>query len=874
MIADERRARRIEGLKPPPPFGAHPRPEAMTRRCQNLFVASFLLLSWTQATAQGAPRAPASAPAQEPLTLAARAGTLKKTDGFVPFYWDPKKGVLLLELSPTALQRQFLYYTALGSGIGSLDLMADRSSFGSRSSVARFVRVGPRVLFVLENDTFRAGSGPSPIARSVQQSFPTSVLAALPIEAEHNGTVLVDATPLLIRDAFNLLGHIRSPERIQAGPATHPPDPVTSSRTDWRLDDTRSAVDLEHTRAFPLNTELEAILTFTTTSPDSSLNQPEPRSLTVQQHQSLVALPEPGFNVRERDPRIGFLSLHFKDFAQPYDQPLERAYIERWRLEKKDPQAATSLPRKPIVFYLDPAIPEPIRTAVRRGTLWWNQAFAQAGFKDALRVEDLPQGADPLDMRYPTIQWTHRAGRGWSVGQTHIDPRTGEILHAVVQLDSHRMRTMDNYWQILQPTVAPGTRAHDTFAGLDALDPQHPEQDLTVRRLALLTSHELGHVLGLDHNFAASTFDRGSVMDYYAPRIRLRPDGTPDLGDAYMQGVGSYDHFAIEWGYSETPPGTTPAAEQTRLDGIVDRALSRGIFWGNYFDPRWNPYDDGPDPVTWLAEVLPVRAALLKHYDAATLRRGEPWSLLAARFPLVYLFHQYALSAAVNVIGGARIPPAVKGDGQKPVEVWPAASQRQALALLLGALSPTALDISPALWKSLAPPENTPPSPERFASSAGYLFSPGDGARAVTEIVVGGLLDPARLERLIAIQHIDATALGAADVVTALVRAAFPPAGKSKTAPQSTQAALTGVVQSEVTERLMRLTRDAAAPAEIQALAWAGVEQVQRALESQKSAGLTPMLARLDREVALFLRDPRENMPPSRSSGAPPGPPI
>lgn len=848
-----------------------------------------ILLSWAHGLAHAAPRDPGNAPTPaERVTIAARTATLKRTDGFVPFYWDAKKGVLLLELSPAALGRQFLYYTALGSGIGSLDLMADRSSFGNRSSVARFLRVGPRVLLIVENDAFRAVGGPPALERSVEQSFPTSVMAALPVEAEQDGTVLCDATPLLIRDAFDLIGRIQHPEPPQTGQVMRQGNAADRSRPDWRLDETRSVVDLEHTRTFPLNTELEALLTFASSSASGALNQPESHALTVRQHQSLVALPEPGFKVREHDPRVGFINLRFDDFSQPYDQPLERAFIERWRLQKKDPRAALSEPQKPIVFYLDRAIPEPIRTAVRSGVLWWNEAFAQAGFKNALRVEDLPEGADPLDMRYSTIQWTHRAGRGWSVGQTRFDPRTGEILHAVVQLDSHRMRTIDNYWQILRP--AAGSRGQapqgmaDAFAGLDAgldsIDPQHPAEDLTMRRLALLTSHEIGHVLGLEHNFAASTYGRGSVMDYYAPRIRLRPDGSPDLGDAYMQGVGSYDKFAIEWGYGEGLPGTSAAEERARLDGIVERAIGRGIFWGNYLDPRWNAYDDGPDPVAWLAEVLPVRNALLQQYGAATLRRREPWSMLAARFPLVYLFHQYALGAAVNVIGGARIPPALKGDGQKPVDVWPAASQRQALTLLLGALAPTALDVSPGLWQSLAPPENMPPNPERFDSSAGYLFNPGDGARAVAEIVLGGLLDRERLQRLATIQHVDPTALGAGEVVTTLVRTVFPAASKGKAVgagkgePQGSASDLAGVVQSEVAERLMRLAADGAALPETKAVAWAGVELVQRALQGQKGAGMTGLQGQIEREVAMFLRDPRQHVPRARGTGAPPGPPI
>ncbi len=253
---------------------------------------------------------------------------------------------------------------------------------------------------------------------------------------------------------------------------------------------------------------------------------------------------------------MGFITSSFQDFSQAYDRPLTRYLVNRWRLQKKDPNAALSEPVKPIVFYLDRAIPEPVRSAARMGALWWNAAFEQAGFRNALRIEDLPEGADPMDIRYPTIQWTNRSGRGWSVGQSHVDPRTGEIIHAVVQLDSHRMRTVNNYWESMMPSGRDSAEpALDTFAALDNLDPQTSEEQVMLNRLALLTCHEMGHVLGLEHNFVASTYGRGSVMDYFAPRVQIRADGTADLSDAYMQGVGSYDRLAIEWGYSQGKAG-------------------------------------------------------------------------------------------------------------------------------------------------------------------------------------------------------------------------------------------------------------------------------------------------------------------------------
>jgi hypothetical protein len=495
-------------------------------------------------------------------------------------------------------------------------------------------------------------------------------------------------------------------------------------------------------------------------------------------------------------------------------------------------------------------------------------AFEQAGFKNALRIEDLPEGADPMDIRYPTIQWTNRSGRGWSVGQSHIDPRTGEILHAVVQLDSHRMRTMNNYWEATMPSGRDAAEpALDTFAALDNLDPQTPEEQVMLNRLALLACHEMGHVLGLEHNFVASTFDRGSVMDYFAPRVKIRADGTADLSDAYMQGVGSYDRFAIEWGYSQGSPDSRPDQEHARLDSIVRGSIAKGVVWGNYDDPRWNSYDDGPDPVTWLKEVMPVRDALLAHYGARMLRPGEPDSMLTSRLPLVYLFHRYALGAAINVVGSAKVPLSLAGDGQQPLSIWPAASQKEALQLTLRALNPSELSLPANVWRALAPVENRDTDPERFTSSAGYLFSPQDGARAVAEIVVGGLLDAKRMQRLAVISRQDSQAPSPQSVVSALLAAAF--SASSRTPAEQD---LAGVIESEVVERLMILAANSEATAEVRAVALAGMHEAQNTIKG-RSAG-NPVMQQLDHEIVLFLQNPAQNTPKLKLSGAPAGPPV
>jgi hypothetical protein len=333
-----------------------------------------------------------------------------------------------------------------------------------------------------------------------------------------------------------------------------------------------------------------------------------------------------------------------------------------------------------------------------------------------------------------------------------------------------------------------------------------------------------------------------------------------------MQGTGSYDNFAIEWGYNQGAPGRNAEQERARLDAIVRKALAAGVTWGNYADPRWNAYDDSADPVEWLNQVWPVRDALLTRYGANLLRPGEPGSLLASRFPLIYLFHRYALGAAVNVIGSAKIPPTLVGDGQEPISVWSAASQREALNLVLRALDPKELEVPAALWKMLAPPEPDRDDAERFNSSAGYLFSPQDGARAVAEIVVGGLLDSQRMQRLLVIRHESDDGITPGEIVGAMVKTAF---AESATLAGRAQD-LANPVQAQVAERLMLLSANADATSEVQAAALAGVLDVQKLVKARNDAAAR----RLSREIELFLSNPQQNAPKLKPSGAPPGPPV
>jgi hypothetical protein len=295
-------------------------------------------LAWLLASVFAVTLVRAQTPAPTPaaaVTLTSRTAGLQKHDGFVPYYWDEKKGSILFELTPTALAREFLYFTGMGTGVGSTQVFADRSSFGG-AGLCRFRRVGMRVLVIEENTDFRAENGSAELKRSVESSFPTSVLAALPVEAEQDGILLLDASTLIVRDAFDLQSQLRRPTRVVGGV---PVRDEKSAGADWRLDKDRSIFDPDHSGSFPLNTEVEVLLTFATDS-ESQLNQPDAHTLSVREHHSFVALPEAGFEPREQDPRVGFFGTSFQDFSQPYDHPLRRFLISRWRIRKKDPGAA------------------------------------------------------------------------------------------------------------------------------------------------------------------------------------------------------------------------------------------------------------------------------------------------------------------------------------------------------------------------------------------------------------------------------------------------------------------------------------------------------------------------------------------------------
>lgn len=775
--------------------------------------------------------------APPPQSFQALTAGLKKIDGFFPLYWDEHAGRMWLEIG--RFSQEFLYLTALSAGVGSNDLGLDRGSM-NQPQVVQFERSGPKVLLIESNYQFRATS-PDPIEQAaVRDSFARSTLWGFEVAAEEESRVLVDATDFFLRDAVNVAGQLRK-----------------QKQGDYRADARRSAFYLPLTKAFPRNTEVETTLTFAGEASGEFIREvtPTPDAVTVREHQSFVALPPPGYQPRMQDPRAGFFSVDFMDFSAPVDQPVTKRYATRHRLEKKDPGAPLSDPVEPIVYYVDPAAPEPVRNALVEGASWWNQAFEAAGFRNAFQVRVLPAGVDLMDVRYNVIQWVHRSTRGWSYGNPLVDPRTGEIIKGIVSLGS--LREHQDYL-IFEALLAPFAPEHD---GTPALS------DAVYARLRQLAAHEVGHTLGLGHNFIASTHGRASVMDYPGPWVELRPGHTLDLSNAYAKGIGDWDKVAIAWGYSQFPAG---ADEHAALDNIISRAAARGLVFITDADsrppgsahPRSHLWDNGPNAVDELTRILEIRSLALSRFGENNIPPGAPMATLDEVLVPLYFLHRYQTEAASKVLGGDEYTYALRGDGQPITSIVPAAEQRRALNALLQTIDPVNLTIPQRILNLIPPrPPAYPRTRETFPSKTGVTFDPLAGAEAAAELTVSLMLNPQRAARLVQYHAEDSNNPGFRDVIDTLLGATW-----RKAEGTGLDAQVAHIVRRVVLIRLMGLAVDNSASSEVREIATAEVGAVKAAIRTHPDAYAAQL-------IQAFERDPKQLQLPQLAE-PPPGQPI
>jgi len=736
---------------------------------------------------------------------------MRKFEGFFNFYYNESKDQICLVVEE--LDQEFLYVHSLSSGLGHNDLMLDRGQLGGEA-VVFFTRAGNRLLLVQPNLKFRAQSENELERMAVQQAFARSVLHGFEILDQENGKFLIDLKAMLYSDTHRVSERLASMKQ-----GNFKPDPM------------RSAVELSRTKAFPENVEFDVVLTYAGLPEGRLIREvtPDPHSITLNQHHSFVKLPDDSYQPRAFHPGSGCIPQSYMDYAAPVYEPIRKQFIIRHRLEKQNPGVASSKTLEPIVYYLDNGTPEPVRSALLEGGSWWNEAFEAIGFENAFRLEILPEGADPMDVRYNMIQWVHRSTRGWSYGGSVVDPRTGEIIKGHVSLGSLRIR---QDFMIAQALVnKPYATDNENHQAM---------MDLALARIRQLSAHEIGHTLGFTHNFAASTNHRSSVMDYPHPLLYV-DQGEVKLDSAYTEGIGPWDKITVAYAYS-----SFPEHEAEGLRKVLTSAREQGLSFIADADaraaggahPSAHLWDNGSSAVDELSNVLAIRKIAIQNFDMDNIREGEALSILEDLFVPLYFFHRYQVEALTKSISGVNYSYAVKGDDSPEPTALNAGLQRDALEAVGQTLSPEVLMI-PEDKLPLFPPRayGYNRTRESFDGQTGITFDYLAPPAAAANMTLGFLLHPERANRLVLQVALDEDQLGLDELLTFLVDRHI----RSLPSSKGYREEVMYTVGFIVIDHMIRLANEQGTSPLVKALADHRLSELKEWLENPEKEGLDPV---------------------------------